>query len=99
QGLVARLNRRGDVGAVAPGDAGGCGGRGWGAPRLDRVSNVIVYPGGAGVSEEGVDGRSGREQRVWGGTGRWRLGHRRGWIDLGARPESAGAGAGSPATS
>ena len=55
QGLVVGLNRRGGVGAVAPGDAEGGGIRGWGFSRLDRVSNVVVYPGGAGVSEEATE--------------------------------------------
>ena len=33
-------------------------------PRLDGVSHFFVYPGGTGVGEEGVDGRSGRGRAV-----------------------------------
>jgi SAM-dependent methyltransferase len=51
RGLVVGLNRGGGVGAVAPGDAGSGRIRGCGFPRLDRVSNVVLYSGSAGLSE------------------------------------------------
>ena len=59
QRLLVGLNRRGCVGAVAPGDAGRSGIRRIESSRLDRLSNFVMYSGRTGLGEEGVDEKNG----------------------------------------
>ena len=52
EGYLVRLNRRCDLGAVAPGDAGRSRVRVGRGPRLDGVSYLVVHAGGAGVGDK-----------------------------------------------
>jgi hypothetical protein len=86
---LVRLNRRCGVGAVAPGDTESDRVRGSEGPGLDRLSNFVMYSGGAGLGEEGVDERSGWEQWLWLDVGHRWTGPRQEWADLGADPPIA----------
>ena len=77
QRLLVGLNRRGCLGAVAPGDACRCGLCRSETPRLDGLSHFILDAGSNGLGEEGIDERSRGKQWLWLDAGHRRIDHRR----------------------